>query len=408
MVNSLTFKHSRRQLRVQKFLLKSLFCAYKMAGKKRSMSLDADKCDVQKEWNEALCPICMEHPHNAVLLLCTSHAKGCRSYICDTSYRHSNCLDRFRKLKTDSNTDSPETTPVSANLQAPSLVSDPQPTPLFGNEFPVLHRAHSRGNRIITTRRSSDMADYDIEQEETGSQNFDSLRDRLEQDESAEKSSLKCPLCRGDVLGWTVVEDARDHLNLKPRCCTRESCTFVGNYRELRRHARRDHPRVRPAEVDQSRQRAWRRFEHQREHDDIVSALRSAMPGAVVLGDYVIDYNERAAPVERERTSSDASGRLFTTLFFFQMLGSVQSLAGPRSRSRPWTRHRRPSGGSSRQRYLWGENLLGLQDEDGDGDDSFTDDDEMNMFADEAEQGTSSAPRQRRRLTQSGFRRDRV
>lgn len=378
-----------------------------MAGKKRSMSLDADLCDVQKEWDAALCPICMEHPHNAVLLLCTSHAKGCRSYICDTSYRHSNCLDRFRKLKTDSNTNSPDATPVPANLQGSSLVSDSQLTPLFGNENPVLSRAHNRGNRIPSTR-TSNSADYEIEQEAIGIQNFE-YRDRLEQDEFSKKSNLKCPLCRGDVLGVTVVEEARNHLNLKPRSCTRESCTFVGNYRELRRHARRDHPRVRPAEVDPSRQRAWRRFEHQREHDDIVSAIRSAMPGAVVLGDYVIDYNERPS-VERERTSSDASGRLFTTLVFFQMLGSMQSLPGPRSRSRPWTRHRRSSGGSSRQRYLWGENLLGLQDEDGDGDgdDSFTDDDQVNVFADEAESGTSSAPRQRRRLTQSGFRRDRL
>ncbi|XP_021763413.1 uncharacterized protein LOC110728088 isoform X2 [Chenopodium quinoa] len=382
-----------------------------MAGKKRSMSLDADVCDVQKEWDAALCPICMEHPHNAVLLLCTSHAKGCRSYVCDTSYRHSNCLDRYRKLKTDSNTNSPDTSLDPTTLQDSSLVSDPQLTPLFGNELPVPHRVHNRGNRVTSTRRSSDSADYDIEQEAIGRQNFESLRDRLEHDELAKKSNLKCPLCRGDVLGVTVVEEARNHLNLKSRSCTRESCTFVGNYRELRRHARRDHPRVRPAEIDPSRQRAWRHLEHQREHDDIVSAIRSAMPGAVVLGDYVIDYNDRdRPPVERERTSSDASGRLFTTLFFFQMLGSMQSLAGPRSRSRPWTRHRRSSGGSSRQRYLWGENLLGLQDEDGDGDgdDSFTDDDEMNVFADEAEPGTSSAPRQRRRLTQSGFRRDRL
>ncbi|XP_051119338.1 uncharacterized protein LOC127243393 [Andrographis paniculata] len=51
----------------------------------------------EKEWEEARCPICMEHPHNAVLLLCSSHDKGCRPFICDTSYRHSNCLDQFRK-----------------------------------------------------------------------------------------------------------------------------------------------------------------------------------------------------------------------------------------------------------------------------------------------------------------------
>ncbi|PWA68030.1 hypothetical protein CTI12_AA311970 [Artemisia annua] len=51
----------------------------------------------EKEWEEARCPICMEHPHNAVLLLCSSREKGCRPYMCDTSYRHSNCLDQFLK-----------------------------------------------------------------------------------------------------------------------------------------------------------------------------------------------------------------------------------------------------------------------------------------------------------------------
>ncbi|XP_057534875.1 uncharacterized protein LOC130813144 [Amaranthus tricolor] len=377
-----------------------------MDGKKRSMTLDADLCDVQKEWDEALCSICMEHPHNAVLLLCTSHSKGCRSYICDTSYRHSNCLDRFRKLKTESNSNSPDETPVPENLQGSSLVSDSQITLQFGNELPAVNMSHTRGDRIVSTRRSNDAAEYDNEHEALERQTFESLRDGSEQEEVGKKSSLKCPLCRGDVLGWTVVEEARNHLNLKPRSCTRESCSFVGNYRELRRHARCNHPRVRPAEVDPSRQRAWRRFEHQREHDDIVSAIRSAMPGAIVFGDYVIDYSDR--PLERERTTSDSSGRLFTTLFFFQMLGSMQSLAGSRSRSRPWTRYRRQSGGSSRQRYLWGENLLGIHDEDGDGDDSFTEDDEMNIFADESEQGTSSTRRQRRRLSQSGFRRDRL
>ncbi|PWA34231.1 hypothetical protein CTI12_AA621150 [Artemisia annua] len=35
----------------------------------------------EKEWEEARCPICMEHPHNAVLLLCSSLEKGCRPYI---------------------------------------------------------------------------------------------------------------------------------------------------------------------------------------------------------------------------------------------------------------------------------------------------------------------------------------
>lgn len=59
----------------------------------------------EREWEEARCPICMEHPHNAVLLLCSSQEKGCRPFMCDTSYRHSNCLDQFRKSFASSTTE---------------------------------------------------------------------------------------------------------------------------------------------------------------------------------------------------------------------------------------------------------------------------------------------------------------
>ncbi|RVW13152.1 hypothetical protein CK203_104962 [Vitis vinifera] len=67
--------------------------------------------------------------------------------------------------------------------------------------------------------------------------------EELNAENSSELSlSLTCPLCRGAVLGWKVVEEARESLNLKPRSCSRESCSFSGNYRELRQHARRVHP----------------------------------------------------------------------------------------------------------------------------------------------------------------------
>lgn len=55
------------------------------------------KAEEMKEWDEVRCPVCMEHPHNAVLLICSSHDKGCRPFMCDTSYRHSYCLDQFCK-----------------------------------------------------------------------------------------------------------------------------------------------------------------------------------------------------------------------------------------------------------------------------------------------------------------------
>ncbi|CAN8305105.1 unnamed protein product [Cochlearia groenlandica] len=49
------------------------------------------------EWEDVRCVICMEPPHNAVLLQCSSFTKGCRAYMCDTSARHSNCFKQYRR-----------------------------------------------------------------------------------------------------------------------------------------------------------------------------------------------------------------------------------------------------------------------------------------------------------------------
>ncbi|KAL0865118.1 hypothetical protein Bca101_044236 [Brassica carinata] len=51
------------------------------------------------EWEDVRCVICMEPPHNAVLLQCSSFSKGCRAYMCDTSARHSNCFKQYRRNK---------------------------------------------------------------------------------------------------------------------------------------------------------------------------------------------------------------------------------------------------------------------------------------------------------------------
>ncbi|XP_076886919.1 uncharacterized protein LOC143536920 [Bidens hawaiensis] len=135
----------------------------------------------ETECEEARCPICMEHPHNAVLLLCSSHQKGCRPYMCDTSSRHSNCLDQFRK-----------------------------------------------------------------------------------------STKLVCPLCRGQVSGWTVVNPARQFMNSKTRTCSLGTCDFSGNYTELRKHARRVHPRVKPTDVDPERELEWRILEEDIEQQDML------------------------------------------------------------------------------------------------------------------------------------------
>ncbi|KAL0799613.1 hypothetical protein Bca101_054788 [Brassica carinata] len=54
------------------------------------------------EWEDVRCVICMEPPHNAILLQCSSFSKGCRAYMCDTSARHSNCFKQYRRNKNTS------------------------------------------------------------------------------------------------------------------------------------------------------------------------------------------------------------------------------------------------------------------------------------------------------------------
>eukprot|EP00271_Cylindrocystis_brebissonii_P014044 TRINITY_DN3497_c3_g1_i1.p1 TRINITY_DN3497_c3_g1~~TRINITY_DN3497_c3_g1_i1.p1 ORF type:complete len:1151 (-),score=174.45 TRINITY_DN3497_c3_g1_i1:773-4225(-) len=52
---------------------------------------------MEAAWDDINCPICLESPHNAILLICHQHDRRCRPFMCDTSHRHSNCLDLFRK-----------------------------------------------------------------------------------------------------------------------------------------------------------------------------------------------------------------------------------------------------------------------------------------------------------------------
>lgn len=122
--------------------------------------------------------------------------------MCDTSYRHSNCLDQFRKASS-----SPATSQES--------------------------------------KKDKD-----------------------------EPLNLSCPLCRGAVKDWTVVEAARRYMNSKPRICSVESCEYSGMYGDLRKHARLDHPLVRPSDADPERQRDWRRMEWQRDIGDLISTIQ--------------------------------------------------------------------------------------------------------------------------------------
>ncbi|KAJ3695935.1 hypothetical protein LUZ60_001312 [Juncus effusus] len=176
------------------------------------------RCD----WKDATCSVCMDSPHNAVLLLCSSHEKGCRPYMCATSFRHSNCLDQFKK---------------------------------------AYSKSHAPGSPWTES-------------------------DKLE------SSELTCPLCRGQVKGWTIVEPAREFLNLKKRNCMQDGCNFVGTYKELRKHVKCEHPSAKPREVDPTLEQKWRNLEHERERQDVISTIRSSMPRAVVFGDYVIEMGE--------------------------------------------------------------------------------------------------------------------
>ncbi|XP_047322358.1 uncharacterized protein LOC124926213 [Impatiens glandulifera] len=171
----------------------------------------------KKEWVDVTCSVCMEYPHRAVLLLCSSYEKGCRPYMCSTSHRYSNCLEQYKK-------------------------------------------AYSKATAGGSTRVKN-----------------------------TEDSKLLCPLCRGQVKGWTVVEPVRKYFNRKKRACTQENCSFVGTYRKLRKHVRLDHPCSRPREVDQSSAEKWKKFEYERDLEDVISTIRSSMPGSIVMGDYVIE-----------------------------------------------------------------------------------------------------------------------
>ncbi|XP_059648128.1 uncharacterized protein LOC132294330 [Cornus florida] len=209
----------------------------------QSEGIHSKKCSNvlhKKDWEDATCAVCMECPHNAVLLLCSSHDKGCRPYMCSTSLRYSNCLDQYKKAYT-------------------KVKSCHHGQPLHGSvsSWPI---------------------------------------------EKCEITELACPLCRGQVKGWTVVEPARVYLNAKKRSCTQDHCSFIGTYKELRKHVRAEHPSARPREVDPILEQNWRSFEREQEQNDVISTIMSTMPGAMVLGDYVIEGNHFSSDTDEDET----------------------------------------------------------------------------------------------------------
>ena len=204
-------KHGRRSDKAERYRIPS--CSHKIF---KDTKKNSSKLSEKKDWEDATCSVCMEPPHNAVLLLCSSYNKGCRPYMCATGYRFSNCLDQYKKAYTK----------ATSGVDALSL------------------------------------------------------------GEKAEVSQLLCPLCRGQVKGWTLVESARKYLNKKKRACMEENCSFAGNYKQLKKHVKVEHPLARPRKVDPSLEEEWKRLERERERNDVISTLP---PGTIIVGDYVLD-----------------------------------------------------------------------------------------------------------------------
>ncbi|XP_021318174.1 uncharacterized protein LOC8073380 isoform X1 [Sorghum bicolor] len=207
----------------------------------------------EKYWKNATCSICLERPHDAVLLLCSSHNKGCRPYMCGTNYKHSNCLELFKNAYSREKSACEVSTAVELTNQKPKTML------------------------------------------------------------------LACPICRGEVKGWTVVKPARRFLNRKRRACMHEDCSFVGTYKRLKKHVKSKHRSSKPREVDPARLAEWEEFENEKERQDAISIVSALNPGSVIMGDYIIDpdsdisdpYSDNSLDDFGDSTSSDSDDQGF-------------------------------------------------------------------------------------------------
>ncbi|CAM0951637.1 unnamed protein product [Alopecurus aequalis] len=192
--NSRNTKYASRELRSTRHLRPLSHCSFKRVASPEPTLAATEKC----AWKDAVCPVCIECPHDAVLLLCSSHDKGCRPYVCGTDFLHSNCLEQ-----------------------------------------------------LMESRRNSGSCD------EPGS------------------VELTCPLCRGEVKGYTLVEPAREQLNRNRRSCMQDGCSYIGTYRQLCKHARKKHPSAKPRAADPLHTYRWRRLEFRTAIQDMICATNS-------------------------------------------------------------------------------------------------------------------------------------
>lgn len=244
-------------------------------------SFSLEDIELNTNWEDVTCPICLDFPHNGVLLQCSSYEKGCRPFVCDTNHLHSNCLDRF---KTAYGMPPPSTSePASATSTRPCEVDS--------------------------------------------------------------NCRLACPLCRGEVTGWVVVDQARAYLDEKKRCCEEERCTFSGTYSELYQHAQLEHPHARPSKIDPARVLDWENFQQSSEIIDVLSTIHSEVPRGVVLGDYVIEYGDDDTGDEYEDFPGD-EGNWWTSCILYQVFDNFRN-----SRSRRRSRVADNRRGSRRSSY---------------------------------------------------------
>lgn len=331
---------------------------YSSQGKGPAVPQENPDYSEKKDWEDVTCPICMETPHNAVLLKCSSYDKGCRPYMCDTSHRHSNCLDQFckahaaiQKAHVNARESGLAQSAVEINSSGPHDVS---------NETFVRSPQTSRRNNTANNSEQGEILNDEMLEDVDGC-TVNTVSRGLSQSHASslhghDLVGLLCPLCRGHVKGWEVIKAARRCLNMKARSCAWEACSFTGCYEELRAHARHVHPTVRPTEIDPVRQRDWRLLERQRDLGDLLSTIRSAMPGATVFGDYAIDGQEDHLDGYDSDFPGD-EGHLWTFFLWFQVFGPAQSFIGgrafPQFRDVVSGHHRM----RSTRRGLWGEIL---------------------------------------------------
>ncbi|KAM0939283.1 putative transcription factor C2H2 family [Dioscorea sansibarensis] len=254
----------------------------------RSCSFDLEDKQLKIDWDDVICPICLDFPHNSVLLQCSSYAKGCRPFMCNTDVTHSNCLDRFKN-------------------------------------------AYGMSNVAKCSLATNEVSEQSNQSIPPGSEDRPT-----------------CPLCRGDVTGWVVVEEARAQLNLKKRCCEEKQCSYVGNYVELQKHIKLKHPYSRPSEVDPAHRLDWENFQQSSEIVDVLSVIHSEVPHGVVLGDYVIEYGNVETGDEYEDFPR-SKGSWWTSCIMCQVFDKRASRNRRRSRTSEERRssHRSSSTSSS-------------------------------------------------------------